>query len=134
MKLVTESDGVITNPGEGDIENALKSLGQEGNNFVILDTEKEGSDVYLQVGGMPGAYLVEYRENDRQLRCGNAELPVGSVISLFKAFLKGDGSWKNDVPWEDITDEIKKGSGCLGIVLIIVAIVSMIGRGLLRSH
>ena len=45
--------------------------------------------------------------------------------TIFKLYATGDVSWKDEYPWEPQETDAAKGSGCLGVILIMLVPVSI---------
>ena len=113
------------------IDEALALLtGETGEGFAILS---ETEMVYMQAEGWPEVgFGLEYQEGslETHFRCTKESLTLPEVARAFKQYLRGDSSYKQELPWEQ--DEVvasmaaRQGQGSgLGWWLI-VAVVALI--------
>jgi hypothetical protein len=107
MRLETEAGTVIEEPSDEKIRDVLAHLdgSAPGNSFAILTRSDEPIE-YLQTGGGPNTFLVEYRENDRQFRGADENLPYETTAAMLTSYRRGDDAWRSMVAWVDVTEEV----------------------------
>lgn len=86
---------------EPEIDEALALLtGEGGEAFAILS---ETEMTYMQASGWPEVgFDLEYQEGslESHFRCTREPLTLQDVARAFKQYLRGDPSYKQELPWE----------------------------------
>jgi len=118
MRLETEKGSAIDEPTDEQLREALSGLGGAAGSFAIL-TRADRPPEYVQTAGEAGQFLVEYREGKKHHRAEGEALPLQEVVALFQAYNRGDETWREMVPWQDVTKEI---SGSRGVKFLILAV------------
>ena len=127
MKLEFEDGTVFKQPSEDEIEQALDKLGRQGNSFAILSKDVM---TYIQAAGSRDAgFRLEYQADNTEHHYHVLELVTyDEIVSVFRRYAKGNMSWKQDYPWEREDVGAETGSGCMGVVLIILVLLSVVAR------
>lgn len=100
MKLEIDGDTDHHSLSPEVIENAIRSLSDRDDGFVILSTSPLW---YVQVlGNTRSGFALEYQEKDSEHHydCPNPDLTEDQVIEVFQRYLAGDAHWKDVVPWQ----------------------------------
>ncbi len=86
---------------ESQIDDALALLtGERGEAFAILS---QNDMTYIQTSGWPEVgFDLEYQEGSlhNHFRCTKENLTLEEVSWSFKQYVRGDASYKEELPWE----------------------------------
>jgi hypothetical protein len=96
----------LDRPDIEDIRRVLAAVGKHGDSFVIL-AQSDRPLAYMQTKGGPAGFLVEYRENGRQFRAEDENLPDDMTEALFLSYERNNDAWRTLVCWRDVSTEIK---------------------------
>ena len=122
MRLEPAEGREIENPTADQIRQVLAGVGTASGEYAILHRQDEPPE-YLQTAGEGNAFLVEYREGDRQYRQPKEAVPLDTAVAMFQAYARGDEKWRSMVAWTDVTDEIEKTRWPAYVIGIIIAVI-----------
>ena len=117
MRLDLSNGQRVSDLDEKAVEGALWTVA-EGEEYAILVDDEKGEQHFIQVTKESEAFVVEYREGERQ--CRSNPVPLETVIKMFQAYRKQDKSWKEGVSWTDITEKIGSKGGCRAKAVLLV--------------
>jgi hypothetical protein len=91
----------ITDPEEKLIAACVRNLDGVDDSFIAMS--KQPSGWFLQAGGGPDMFVVEYCEEEGKVfHCD--DVPQETVIRMFRAYSCGDDAWRSEVRWEELSE------------------------------
>lgn len=103
MRLDIGGHTSIDNPTPGRVEQVLRTMVEENEQYVSLDRSEQ-----YYVLAMPSEFVGEFW--DLEFRDGSAELhyeaadgrPIDEVVDVFLSYLNGDNRWRTRVEWKRV--------------------------------
>jgi hypothetical protein len=125
MHLKLGAGSELENPSDAQIESALRALPGGVDSFAILAADGQH---YLQTRGGPAdGFALEYRDGseDEHYRCSRAGLSLDEVLAAFTSYRRGDGAYRQALPWQkDTESDIPwRSQGMLVLFLIVAAVL-----------
>jgi hypothetical protein len=125
MHLKLGAGPELENPSDAQLEAALRALPGGLDSFAILAADDQH---YMQAhGGHADGFALEYRDGseDEHYRCSRAGLSLDEVLAAFRSYRRGDGAYRQSLPWvKDTAPEISwRSQGILLLFLVVAAVL-----------
>ena len=114
---------------EPDAATVTKTLADLDGRRNLVATLARGEATYLQASGSASAGLVlMYQEGSLQHRYRSVEkLPLSHVTEAFQQYLRGDGTWREGIRWEEDDEKIEVSTWYESWWFYIGALLAVIG-------
>ncbi len=125
MRLILENGERWENPGRSDIDNALKSLGNSGNSFAILERSE---NEFMQIAGdAEGGFIIEYQSGstDKHYQSEDHQIALEPAVETLASYAAKDRRWRSNHTWTklDLATPGVFGSNLSLILLIAGALI-----------
>ena len=121
MRIKRSHGDDIDDPTDRHIDEVLEDLEDNNGSFVILS---DGDDFIQTTGQLPDQLMVEYQEDGVHHQSMSHSLTLDEVKEVLKQYRRGSTDWKREYEWEEV--EVGGGSGCAGMVLSLVLIMTVV--------
>jgi len=114
---------------EPDAVTVAKTLADLDGRRNLVATLARDEATYLQASGSATVGLVlMYQEGSLQHRYRSVErLPLAHVTEAFQQYLRGDGTWREGIRWEEDEEKIELSTWYESWWFYIVALLAVIG-------
>ena len=114
---------------EPDAATVAKTLADLDGRRNLVATLARDEATYLQASGSAtGGLVLMYQEGSLQHRYRSvAQLPLAHVTEAFQQYLRGDGTWREGIRWEEDEEKIELSTWYESWLFYIVALLVVIG-------
>jgi hypothetical protein len=114
---------------EPDAATVAKTLADLDGRRNLVATLARDEATYLQASGSAtGGLVLMYQEGSLQHRYRSVEqLPLAHVTEAFQQYLRGDGTWREGIRWEEDAEKIEISTWYESWLFYIVALLVVIG-------
>lgn len=125
MKMSLASRGDRDDSNREELHDALSSREGAGNNFAILERDKE--EHYMQVAGTSEeGFIVEYRSGgmNSHYRC-EERISLEEALDTLERYAERDRRWRTDLNWKEVDLGPSEWNKCLNVISLTIIVIGI---------